>query len=347
MQQHPARTSRLSPPLSSALSRFLYVAGASCIALLPALLPALAPAPALAQAWPVKPVRILVAFPPGGISDFASRALAPGLSEALRQPIVIENRGGAAGMIGAEVVAKSAPDGYTLLAHTVSFAVAPHMQTSLAIDPLRDLLPVTQMIDAPNILVVTPSMPVKSVKDLIALANRRKGELAFASSGFGSGTQLSGELFKSLAKIELIHIAYKGGGPAVADLLGGHVPMMFATLPSVTQHIQAGRLRALAVTGEKRFPGMLEVPTMIEGGVAGFSFSGWSGLFAPAGTPRDIVIRVADEAAKVLRAPGFREKLLLQGAEPVGSSPDEFAAFYRAEYTRWGKLVQQNRIKGE
>jgi tripartite-type tricarboxylate transporter receptor subunit TctC len=297
--------------------------------------------------WPVKPIRIVVAFPPGGISDFATRALSPGLSEALKQSIVVENRGGAAGMIGAEVVAKSAPDGYTLLAHTISFAVSPHMQANSPIDPLRDVVAITQVIDAPNILVVTPALPAKSVKDLIGLAQRRKGELTFASSGFGSGTQLSGELFKSLAKISLIHVPYKGGGPAVADLLGGHVPVMFSTLPSVTPHIQAGRLRALAVTGAKRFPGMPEVPTMAEAGVAGYAFSGWSGMFAPAGTPRDIVVRISEESARVLRAPGFREKLLIQGAEPVGSTPDEFAAFFKAEFARWGRMVRENNIKGE
>lgn len=303
--------------------------------------------PAVAQAWPAKPIRIIVAFPPGGISDFAARAIAPGLTEALRQTVVVENRGGAAGAIGTEVVAKSAPDGHTLLAHTVTFTVGPHMTANPPSDPLRDVMAVTQVVDAPNILVVTPSMPVKTVKELVALATKRRGELSFASSGFGSGTHLSGELFKLLAKIDLIHIAYKGGGPAVADLLGGHVPMMFSTLPSVTSHVAAGRLRALAVTGSKRFPSVPTVPTMIEAGLAGYSFSGWSGIFAPVGTPREIAVRFADETAKVLRAPGFREKLLIQGADTVGSTPDEFAAFVRSEYARWGQLVRQSGIKAE
>ena len=304
-------------------------------------------APALAQAWPAKPVRIIVAFPPGGISDFAARAIAPGLTEALRQTVVVENRGGAAGAIGTEVVAKSAPDGHTLLAHTVTFTVGPHMTASPPADPLRDVMAVTQIIDAPNILVVTPSMPVRSVKELVALAAKRRGELSFASSGYGSGTHLSGELFKLLAKIDMIHIAYKGGGPAVADLLGGHVPTMFSTLPSVTSHVAAGRLRALAVTGARRFPSVPEVPTMIEAGVAGYSFSGWSGIFAPIGTPREIAVRFAEETARVLRAPGFRDKLLIQGADAVGSTPDEFAAFVRSEYARWGQLVRQSGIKAE
>lgn len=304
-------------------------------------------APALAQAWPAKPVRIIVAFPPGGISDFAARAIAPGLTEALRQTVVVENRGGAAGAIGTEVVAKSAPDGHTLLAHTVTFTVGPHMTASPPADPLRDVMAVTQIIDAPNILVVTPSMPVRSVKELVALAAKRRGELSFASSGYGSGTHLSGELFKLLAKIDMIHIAYKGGGPAVADLLGGHVPTMFSTLPSVTSHVAAGRLRALAVTGARRFPSVPEVPTMIEAGVAGYSFSGWSGIFAPIGTPREIAVRFAEETARVLRAPGFRDKLLIQGADAVGSTPDEFAAFVRSEYSRWGQLVRQSGIKAE
>ena len=303
--------------------------------------------PASAQAWPSKPVRIIVAFPPGGISDFAARAIAPGLTEAFRQTVVVENRGGAAGAIGTEVVAKSAPDGHTLLAHTVTFTVGPHMTANPPSDPLRDVMAVTQVVDAPNILVVTPSMPVRSVKELVALASKRRGELSFASSGYGSGTHLSGELFKQLAKIDMIHIAYKGGGPAVADLLGGHVPTMFSTLPSVTSHVAAGRLRALAVTGAKRFPSVPAVPTMIEAGIAGYSFSGWSGIFAPAGTPREIAMRFADETAKVLRAPGFRDKLLIQGADTVGSTPDEFAAFVRSEYARWGQLVRQSGIKAE
>ena len=330
MQQIPSRRA----------ARAAAVAGVAVVVLV-------ATGQAFAQAWPAKPVRIIVAFPPGGISDFAARAIAPGLTEALRQTVVVENRGGAAGAIGTEVVAKSAPDGHTLLAHTVTFTVGPHMTASPPADPLRDVMAVTQIIDAPNILVVTPSMPVRSVKELVALAAKRRGELSFASSGYGSGTHLSGELFKLLAKIDMIHIAYKGGGPAVADLLGGHVPTMFSTLPSVTAHVAAGRLRALAVTGARRFPSVPEVPTMIEAGVAGYSFSGWSGIFAPIGTPREIAARFADETAKVLRAPGFRDKLLIQGADTVGSTPDEFAAFVRSEYTRWGQLVRQSGIKAE
>ncbi|MFN7752583.1 MAG: Bug family tripartite tricarboxylate transporter substrate binding protein [Pseudomonadota bacterium] len=304
-------------------------------------------APAQAQAWPVKPVRVIVAFPPGGISDFATRALAPGLQEALRQSIVIENRGGASGMVGAEVVAKSAPDGYTLLAHTVSFSVAPHLQSRINVDPLRDFAPVTQVIDAPNLLVVTNALPVRSVKELTALAQRRRGELTYASSGQGSGTHLSGELYKVIAGVDIVHVAYKGGGPAVADLLGGHVPMMFSTLPSVLPHVRSGRLRALAVTGDRRFPGLESIPTMAEAGATGYSFSGWAGLFAPAGTPREVVARISEESARVLRAPGIREKLLAQGADPVGSTPEEFAAFFRNELTRWGRLVEQARIKPE
>jgi tripartite-type tricarboxylate transporter receptor subunit TctC len=293
-------------------------------------------------------VRIVIAFPPGGIVDFAIRAIAPGLSDVLRQPMVLENRGGASGMIASELVAKAPPDGYTFLAHSNASSSAPHTQQAApAIDMQRDLLPVTQFIDSPNILVVIPSLPVKSVKELVSLATRRKGEITVASAGVGSGTHLSAELFKSLAHVDLIHIAYKGGGPAVSDLLGGHVAMMFSTMPSVMQQIRAGRLRALAVTSAKRFSGTPEYPTMIEAGVPGFEFSGWSGMFAPTGTPREIVNRMSDEASKLLRSPGIREKLLPQGAEPVGSTPEEFAAFYKSEYSRWGKLVRQNGIKGE
>jgi tripartite-type tricarboxylate transporter receptor subunit TctC len=268
----------------------------------------------------------------------------PAYLQAMELQSIYDNAGG---NIGHERAAKSPPDGHTLLAHTVTFTVGPHMTASPPADPLRDVMAVTQIIDAPNILVVTPSMPVRSVKELVALAAKRRGELSFASSGYGSGTHLSGELFKLLAKIDMIHIAYKGGGPAVADLLGGHVPTMFSTLPSVTSHVAASRLRALAVTGARRFPSVPEVPTMIEAGVAGYSFSGWSGIFAPIGTPREIAVRFAEETARVLRAPGFRDKLLIQGADAVGSTPDEFAAFVRSEYARWGQLVRQSGIKAE
>jgi tripartite-type tricarboxylate transporter receptor subunit TctC len=234
-----------------------------------------------------------------------------------------------------------------MVAQSNSFASAPHMQASLAIDPTKDVPPVTQLIDAPNMLVVTPALPVRSVKELADLARKRRGEIAFASPGVGSGAHLSGELFKALAKVELIRISYKGGGPAVTDLLGGNVPMMFSTLPSVTPPVRTGRLRALAVTGAKRFPAAPDIPTMIEAGSAGFPFSGWSGLFAPAGTPREVLLRVAEETGKVLRAPGLREKLPLQGAEPVGSMPEEFIAFFRADHARWEALVKQNGLKAE
>mgnify|MGYP001159152002 FL=1 len=293
-----------------------------------------------AQPYPNKAIRMVVAFAPGGIADFAARSVSQKLSESLGVPVVVENRAGAGGITGAEIVAKAAPDGYTLLVTSISHTINPSVRKNLPFDAVRDFAPVTLIADAPNFLVVHPSLPVKTVKELVALARARPGQITYASSGTGTSTHLSGELFKSLARIDIVHVPYKGGGPAVIDLIGGHVLMMFSTLPSVLQQVRAGKLRGLAVTGGRRFPAAQEFPTMIEAGIPGYEVSGWSGLFAPAGTPREAVGRLAAEIGKILRAPELKERFFVQGAEPVGNTPEEFAAFVRSEIAKWKKVVE-------
>ena len=299
------------------------------------------------QAYPNKAIRVVVAFAPGGIADFAARSVSQKLSETLGVPVVVENRAGAGGITGAEVVARAAPDGYTLLVTSISHTINPSVRKNLPFDAVRDFAPVTMIADAPNFLVVHPSLPAGSVKELVALARARPGQITYASSGAGTSTHLSGELFKSLARIDIVHVPYKGGGPAVIDLIGGHVLMMFSTLPSVLQQVRGGKLRGLAVTGSRRFPAAPEFPTMIEAGIPGFEVSGWSGMFAPAGTPREAVGRLAGETAKILRAPELKERFFVQGAEPVGNSPEEFAAFVISEIAKWRKVVEASGMRAE
>ncbi|MGH8642299.1 MAG: tripartite tricarboxylate transporter substrate binding protein [Burkholderiales bacterium] len=299
------------------------------------------------QPYPAKPIRVIVAFAPGGIADFAARSVSQKLSESFGVPVVVENRPGAGGITGAEAVAKSPPDGYTLLVTSISHTINPSVRKNLPFDAVRDFTPVTLITDAPNFLVVHPSLPAKTVKELVALARARPGQITYASSGAGTSTHLSGELFKTLARVDIVHVPYKGGGPAVIDLAGGHVEMMFSTLPSVLQQVRAGKLRGLAVTGARRFPSAPEFPTMIEAGIAGFEVSGWSGLFAPAGAPREAVGRLAAEIRKILQAPELKERFFVQGAEPVGNAPDEFAAFVSAEIAKWKKVVAASGMKAD
>ena len=305
------------------------------------------PAAAAAQGWPAKPIRFVVAFAPGGIVDFAARSVSTQLSDALGVPLVVENRPGAGGITGAEAVARSAPDGYTLLVTSISHTINPSVRKNLPFDAARDFAPVTLIADAPNLLVVHPSLPVRSVRTLLELARARPGQISYASSGSGTSTHLSGELFKAAARVDLVHVPYKGGGPAVIDLVGGHVQMMFSTLPSVLGQVRAEKLRGLAVTGARRFPAAHEFPTMIESGIAGYEVSGWSGLFAPAGTPKEVVARLSGELAKILRAPDLRERYFKQGAEPVGNTPDEFAAFVRSEIAKWKKVVEASGMRAD
>jgi tripartite-type tricarboxylate transporter receptor subunit TctC len=283
---------------------------------------------------------MVVAFAPGGIADFAARSVSGRLAEALGVPVVVENRAGAGGIIGAELVAKSPPDGYTLLVTSISHTINPSVAKNLPYDTQRDFAPVMLLADAPNILVLHPSVQASSLSELIALLKGRPGQLSYASSGIGTSTHLCGELFKAMAEVDMLHVPYKGGGPAVADLVGGQVQVMFATLPTVLGHIRAGKLRGLGVTGAQRFSGAADFPTIAEAGLPGYEVSGWSGLFAPARTPRAAIDRLATETAKILADPALKERFLAQGAEPAVKMPDEFAAFVDSEVRKWRKVVE-------
>ncbi|HJY79156.1 MAG TPA: tripartite tricarboxylate transporter substrate binding protein [Burkholderiales bacterium] len=301
---------------------------------------------ALGQAnYPNKPIRMVVAFAPGGIADFAARSVSGRLAETLGVPVVVENKAGAGGIIGAELVAKSAPDGHTLLVTSISHTINPSVTKNLPFDTQRDFAPVMLIADAPNILVLHPSVQATSLPELIQLLKRKPGELNYASSGTGTSTHLCGELFKAMAGVELQHVPYKGGGPAVADLLGGQVQLMFATLPTVLEHVRAGKLRAIGVTGARRFAGAPEIPTLAEAGLPGYEVSGWSGLFAPARTPRSAIDRLAAETAKILADPALKERFIAQGAEPAVKMPDEFGAFVAAELVKWRKVVDASGMK--
>jgi len=295
--------------------------------------------------YPNKPIRMVVAFAPGGIADFAARSVAPRLAETFGVPVVVDNRAGAGGIIGAELVAKSAPDGYTLLVTSISHTINPAVTKSLPFDTQRDFASVMLIADAPNILVLHPSVPARSLPELVGLLRKKPGELNYASSGNGTSTHLCGELFKAMAGVQLQHVPYKGGGPAVTDLLGGQVQLMFATLPTVLEHVRAGKLRAIGVTGARRFAGAPEIPTLAEAGLAGYEVSGWSGLFAPARTPRAAIDRLAAETAKILADPALKERFLAQGAEPAVKMPDEFAAFVAAEIGKWKKVVEASGMR--
>ena len=301
------------------------------------------PADALAQSYPSRPVRLVVPFPAGGTTDILARAMAEKLSGALGQQFVVDNRPGAGGNIGSDIVAKSQPDGYTLLMGTVgTHAINPSLYPKMPYDHVKDFVPVVLVAGVPNVLVVNPTVPAKTVAELIALAKEKPGTINFASSGNGTSIHLSGELFKLLAGVQIAHVPYKGSAPALTDLIGGQVQIMFDNLPSALPHIKGGKLRALAVTSSKRAPALPDLPTIAESGVAGFEASSWFGILAPAATPRDIVQRINAEANKALHAPDMREKLLAQGAEAVGNSPEFFADTIRTETVKWAKVVKDS-----
>ncbi len=296
---------------------------------------------AFAQAWPTKPVKIVVPFPPGGTTDILARAIGFDLTKAWSQPIIVENRPGAGGNIGAEAVAKSPADGYTLLMGTVgTHGINPSVYKKMAYDAIKDFAPVTLVALVPNMLVVHPSVPVKSVGELIALAKKQPGKLTFASSGNGTSIHLSGALFETLAGVDLVHVPYKGSSPAIIDLLAGQVNMMFDNMPSALPYVKSGKLRALAVTSARRSPAMPELPTIAEAGVKGYEASSWFGMLAPAGTPKDVVAKANGAILKSLSTPDIKEKLSSQGAEPAGDTPEKFAAFIRAEIDKWAKVVK-------
>ena len=305
-------------------------------------------AAAAAEAYPAKPVRFVVAFPPGGGTDIIARSIAQKLSERLAQQVVVDNRPGAGGNIGTDIVAKSAPDGHTLLMGSAGpLAINASLFGKMPFDPIRDLAPVTLAASTPNVLVVHPSLRAATIEELIALAKARPGEINFASSGHGTPAHLAGELFNSMARVKMVHVPYKGAAPALADLLGGQVQLMFSTMPPALPHVKDGRLRALAVTSAKRSPAMPELPTVDEIALPGFEANTWHGVVAPAGTPTAIIARLNREIVSILHLPEVVERLSAQGAEPVGSTPEEFAAYIRSETVKWAKVVRESGAKAE
>jgi tripartite-type tricarboxylate transporter receptor subunit TctC len=301
---------------------------------------------AAAQTYPTKPVRMIIPFPPGGTTDILARVAAQKLSEALGQQVVPDNRPGAAGNIGTELVAKAPPDGYLLLtAPGSTLTIHPSLYAKLPFDPLKDFAPVTILGIVPNALVVHPSLPARNVKELIALAKARPGELNYASTGAGQSTHLSMELFKTMAGVKITHVPYKGSAPAVTDLLGGHVSLMFDNMPSALPHVKANKIRALAVSTLKRSPVAPEIPTVAESGLPGFEVSVWFAVLAPAATPRPIVDRLNQVLVKALQSPDVRERLSSQGAEPIGNTPEEFTAVMKRDLVKWAKVVRDGNIR--
>lgn len=314
-------TALLAPALALALAGFAAGAAAS-------------------EAYPNRTVRIIVPFAPGGFVDFTARLVAPPLAQALGQPVVVDNRPGSGGSLGAEVAAKSLPDGYTLVIGSAgTHSVNPSLYPKLPYNVLRDFTAVARLTDAPSILTVHPSLPVKSTKDLIALARQRPGQVNYASAGSGTSTHIAAVLFESLAQVKMVHIAFKGGGPAIVSVLSGETPVTFATAASVTPHIHAKRLRAIAVTSGQRSAVLPELPTIAEGGLKGYEMLNWLGLFAPAKTPKPVIDRLEAEALKVVAQPEVVKRFNAQGAEPSPLRSEEFTPFVKAEIAKWAKIV--------
>jgi len=301
---------------------------------------------ALGQSYPTKPIKFVVPFPPAGSTDLSARAVAGKLGDKLGQPIIIENRPGAGGGIGADVVAKSPGDGYTLLVGTVgTHGINASLYSKLPYDHLKDFVPVILLSTTPNVLVMHPRFPPNSVREVIALAKSKPGELTFASSGNGTSIHLSGELFKSMAGVQLTHVPYKGSGPMLVDLMSGTTHMAFDNLSASIGHIKSGRLKALATTGPKRSPAMPDLPTVSEAGLTGYDSTSWNAVFAPAGTPREVVERLNRELRAILETPETRKFFSDQGAESGGGTPEQLDAFVRAETAKWAKVVKDSGAK--
>ena len=293
-----------------------------------------------AQGYPNRAIRMVVPFAPGGGNDTNARIVSQTLSEQLGVPVVVDNRPGAGSMLGTEIVTRAAPDGYTLLTVSPELAINPSLQPKIPYDALRDLAPVSQTVSSQYVLSTHPSVPVKSVKEFVALAKARPGQLNYGSSGVGSANHLGGVLFQEMTGTKLVHIPFKGAGPATIALMGGEIDFMFSSTTAAVAQVKRGRLRAIAVTGATRFSEMPDIPTVSEAGVAGFVITGWFGVLAPAGTPREIISKLGAEIAKVVQHPAVRERFASLGTVPVGSSPEEFAAFLRAEIEKWSRVVK-------
>jgi tripartite-type tricarboxylate transporter receptor subunit TctC len=298
-------------------------------------------ASAYAADYPQRPIRLIVPFAAGGGLEITSRSIGQKLTEKRGQSIVIDNRPGAATIVGSEIAAKASPDGYTLLMITTTFAINPSLYGKLPYDPVREFAPVTQINSVPNILVVNPSIPAHTVRELIALAKAKPGQLNYASAGSGTSPHLAAELFKTMAGIEMTHIPYKGIPPAVTDVIAGRVTMLMTTTISAAPHVKSGRLRALAITSPKRLAAMPEVPAIGET-VPGYEADAFQGMVAPAGVPREIVRQLADDIAAIVRLPDIRERIIADGAEPIGSTPEAFSVFLKKEMLKWGKVVKES-----
>lgn len=302
-------------------------------------------ATATAQNWPARPVRMIVPYAPGGGIDTVARTLAQKLTEQLGATFVVENRPGAAGVLGAELVAKAPPDGYTLLASSTEFAINPALRRKLPYDPLRDFAHISQLASVQFILAGHPSVPVRNVRELVALAKRQPGKLTFGSSGAGGGPHLAGELFQSMAKIRWTHVPFKGAAPAAVAAMSGEIDFAFGATIGLLGNVRAGKLRAIAVTGTQRFAELPQVPTVAESGVPGYSAIGWYGFYAPGGTPSDIVRRLYNESVRGLGAPDIKERLAKSGNDYVMSPPEEFSAFLRAEIAKWSKVANDADVR--
>ena len=310
-----------------------------------AMLPICTLAAAQTPTYPDKPIRIVVPFPVGGVADTFGREIGRKLTESWGQPVVVDNRTGAGGNIGADMVAKSAPDGYTLVignigTHAVNVSLLPVMP----FDPIKDFTPIIHVLDAEGLLVVNPSIKATTVPELIALARVQPGTLSYGSAGVGTTSHLAGELFKSMTKVDIVHVPYKGNVPAITDLLGGQTAMIFATMPTVLPHVRAGKLRPLAVLGTARSPALPDVPTVAES-VPGFEVSNWIGLFGPASMPPVIVARLNAEVQKIMRSPEIQKRLETEGAKFIPMTPDQFATFQKAEIAKWAKTIKDANIK--
>jgi tripartite-type tricarboxylate transporter receptor subunit TctC len=302
---------------------------------------------AYAQQYPTKPIRYILPFPPGGGTDTLARIVGQKLGENVGQTVVMDNRPGAGANIGAEIAAHSVPDGYTILMGNIAHAVNMTLYNKPGYNLATDFAPITLLASTPNILVVHPSVAAKTVQELIALAKAKPGQLNYASSGSGSSAHLAGELFKNLAGVNIVHIPYKGGGPAVISLVAGEAAIGFATMPSVLPQVKAGKLRALAVTTSKRSPAVPDMPTVAESGVAGYDANTWYGALAPARTPATIVTRLHDEFVKIMRASDVRERIAVHGYEAETDTPQEFSAYIKSEIAKWGKVVKAAGIRAD
>jgi tripartite-type tricarboxylate transporter receptor subunit TctC len=300
-----------------------------------------------AQEYPAKPVRIIIGFPPGGATDLVARLMAPKYTGLLKQQFIVDNRPGANGVIGSDLAAKAAPDGYAIHLATIGSLVLSPATSKVPYDPLRDFAPISQAVALQNIFIVHPTLPARTLKDLIALAKARPGALNFASSGNASPGHLAGELFKSMAKVNLVHVPYKGGGPALIDLVAGHVEIFVAVISTAVPQVRAGKARALAVTGPQRAAALPDVPTVAEAALKGYEATNWYGLVAPAATPRPVIERLHKATVTVLEMADVKQALLDQGIEPAPSSPDQFAAYIKSETGKWTKVIKASGMKVE